>query len=146
MPNTRFMQELSRMHYGYYLDTVESGTPPAYPHYLCLPKGQNTGSEAVTQISNSDVGTPISSSLVLFREWESRFSLQPSHAMLLSGTLHTHLPSSPSQIANSWPTDLNNTLTEFYSKFGTVTVAGEWMDKHDYNQAFDDSKEDWMLL
>jgi len=39
---------------------------------------------------------------------------------------------------------LNNFLTEFYSKYGTVIAAGEWMMKNDYNQAFDDSTEDWM--
>jgi hypothetical protein len=50
-----------------------------------------------------------------------------------------------SQFANPWFLDLNNTLTEFYSRFGNVTAAGERMDKHDYDQAFDDSKEDWML-
>ena len=42
MPNTHYMQELTRMHYDYYLDAVEGGMPPADPHYLCLPKGEKT--------------------------------------------------------------------------------------------------------
>jgi hypothetical protein len=42
MPNTYYMQELTRMHYDYYLDAVEDGKPPADPHYLCLPKGKKT--------------------------------------------------------------------------------------------------------
>jgi len=108
MPNTYYMQELTRMHHDYYLDAVESGAPTSDPHYLCLPKGAS-----------------IPNSLILFRERNSHFSLQPSHPMPLS--------------------DLNNILTEFYLRFGTVTGAGEWLDKHDYNQAFEDSKEDWML-
>jgi hypothetical protein len=42
IPNTHYMQELTRMHYDYYLDAVENGKPTADPHYLCLPKGKKT--------------------------------------------------------------------------------------------------------
>jgi hypothetical protein len=45
---------------------------------------------------------------------------------------------------NSQCIALNNFLTEFYSKYGTVIAAGEWMEKNDYSEAFDDSTEDWM--
>ncbi|MCJ1268034.1 hypothetical protein MMC22_007920 [Lobaria immixta] len=69
-------------------------------------------------------GTSIPSSLILFREHRAYFSLQPSHPMSLN--------------------DLNNALTEFYFRFGIITSAGEWLAKHAYSEAFDDSKEDWM--
>lgn len=87
MPNTHYMQELSRMHYDYYLDAVESGTPTAYPHCLGLPKGGIPGSRSSEADSNEVVGTSIPSSLILFREQNSWFSLQPSHPMPLTGTL-----------------------------------------------------------
>lgn len=69
-------------------------------------------------------GTSIPSSLILFRERRAFFSLQPSHPMSLN--------------------DLNKALTEFYFRFGITTSAGEWLAKHAYSEAFDDSKEDWM--
>lgn len=40
--------------------------------------------------------------------------------------------------------DLNRRLTEFYSKFGTLTAAGEWLQKNTYQEAFDETREDWM--
>ncbi|KAL3472513.1 hypothetical protein BJX99DRAFT_213515 [Aspergillus californicus] len=42
MPNTHFMQEITRRSFDYYLDSVESGQAPAEPHYLCIPKGDST--------------------------------------------------------------------------------------------------------
>ncbi|KAM5445200.1 hypothetical protein MaudCBS49596_007738 [Microsporum audouinii] len=70
MPNTFFMQELTRMSVDYYLDNLADRQPPAYPHYLCIPKG-----------------TSIPSTLVLLRERNirSRFSLLPSSPMPLNG-------------------------------------------------------------
>jgi hypothetical protein len=50
MPNTYYMQELTRMHYDYYLDAVEGGMLPADPHYLCLPKGEKTRFPVTSQI------------------------------------------------------------------------------------------------
>jgi hypothetical protein len=47
MPNTYYMQELTRMHYDYYL---EGGMLPANPHYLCLPKGEKTRFPVISQI------------------------------------------------------------------------------------------------
>lgn len=41
MPNTHFMQEMTRGAYDYYLENVEGGQAPAEPHYLCIPKGDN---------------------------------------------------------------------------------------------------------
>ncbi|KAK2814538.1 hypothetical protein FQN49_008159 [Arthroderma sp. PD_2] len=109
MPNTFFMQELTRMSHDYCLENLAESQPSAYPHYLCIPKG-----------------TPIPSTLALLRERgiSSRFQLLPSSPMPLD--------------------ELNNTLTEFYSKCGTTTPAEEWLGEHDYGKAFEDSKEDWM--
>ena len=42
-------------------------------------------------------------------------------------------------------TDLNNTLTEFYARSGTVTPAVKWLNEHEYGQSFDDSEENFML-
>ncbi|KAJ5517942.1 hypothetical protein N7453_000364 [Penicillium expansum] len=71
MPNTRYMQEVTRMSNDFYLD-VESGKPAAEAHYLYIPKG-----------------TAIPNSLVLFREHTSRFSLQPAHPMPLDSLNNT---------------------------------------------------------
>ncbi|KAJ6132043.1 hypothetical protein N7471_007258 [Penicillium samsonianum] len=68
MPNTRYMQEITRRSNDYYLEDAESGKPAAEAHYLCIPKG-----------------TTIPKSLILFRERTSRFSLQPAHPMSLEG-------------------------------------------------------------
>ncbi|KAJ5576434.1 hypothetical protein N7535_003360 [Penicillium sp. DV-2018c] len=66
MPNTLFMQKVTRNSFDYYIDSVEGGQTPAEPHYLCIPKGTN-----------------IPKSLILYRERTSRFSLQPAHPMSL---------------------------------------------------------------
>ncbi|KAL3474186.1 hypothetical protein BJX99DRAFT_232040 [Aspergillus californicus] len=66
MPNTPFMQEITRRSFDSYLENLEIGQPPAEPHYLCIAKG-----------------TPIPRSLTLFRERTSLFSLQPAHTMPL---------------------------------------------------------------
>ncbi|KAJ5238275.1 hypothetical protein N7468_002894 [Penicillium chermesinum] len=66
MPNTHFMQEITRRSFDHYLDNLESDQTSAEPHYLCIPKG-----------------TSIPDSLTLFRERTSRFSLQPAHPMSL---------------------------------------------------------------
>lgn len=68
MPNTHFMQEITRRSFDNYLDGVDNGKPTAEPCYLCIPQG-----------------TPIPSVLTLFREQASRFSLQPSYPMTLAG-------------------------------------------------------------
>lgn len=39
MPNTFFMQELTRMSFDYYLDNLANSQPSADPHVLCIPKG-----------------------------------------------------------------------------------------------------------
>ena len=78
MPNTFFMQELSRMSHDYYLDAIEEGKAPEDPHYLCLPKGKKTGFLIKYARSNKLLGTSIPSSLILFRERNEIFSLQPS--------------------------------------------------------------------
>ena len=39
MPNTHFMQELTRMSYDYYMDSVQDGQPSVEPYYVCIPKG-----------------------------------------------------------------------------------------------------------
>ncbi|PLB47326.1 hypothetical protein P170DRAFT_439017 [Aspergillus steynii IBT 23096] len=69
MPNTFFMQELTRMSFDYYLDNLADSQPSADPHLLCIPKD-----------------TPIPRTLILLRERNirSRFSLQPSFPMSLN--------------------------------------------------------------
>jgi hypothetical protein len=39
MPNTHFMQELTRMSYDHYMDSVQDGQPSVEPSYICIPKG-----------------------------------------------------------------------------------------------------------
>jgi hypothetical protein len=39
MPNTHFMQELTRMSYDYYMDSVQDDQPSVEPYYICIPKG-----------------------------------------------------------------------------------------------------------
>lgn len=39
MPNTHFMQELTRMSLDYYFDNLAESDPSLDPHYLCIPKG-----------------------------------------------------------------------------------------------------------
>lgn len=39
MPNTHFMQELTRMSYDYCMDSVQDGQPSVEPYYICIPKG-----------------------------------------------------------------------------------------------------------
>ncbi|KAK2798252.1 hypothetical protein FQN51_007818 [Onygenales sp. PD_10] len=61
MPNTFFMQELTRMFFDYYLDNLADSQPSVDPHLLCITK-------------------------VLLHEWNicSWFSLQPSFPMSLN--------------------------------------------------------------
>ncbi|EAW07718.1 uncharacterized protein ACLA_024330 [Aspergillus clavatus NRRL 1] len=40
MPNTHYMQEVTRRSYDNYLDAVDNGQPEANPHYLCITKGK----------------------------------------------------------------------------------------------------------
>ncbi|KAE8353376.1 hypothetical protein BDV28DRAFT_133216 [Aspergillus coremiiformis] len=69
--------------------------------------------------------TVIPPSLILFRNESSRFSLQPSSPLSLSA--------------------FNNILDEFYSTSATFTDAMEWMEKHEFHDAFADSaNEEWM--
>jgi hypothetical protein len=39
MPNTHFMQELTRMSYDHYMGSVQGGQPSVEPYYICIPKG-----------------------------------------------------------------------------------------------------------
>jgi hypothetical protein len=41
MPNTHFMQKVTRRSFDNYLDAVDNGQPTANPHYLCISKGKN---------------------------------------------------------------------------------------------------------
>ncbi|KAJ5251462.1 hypothetical protein N7489_001872 [Penicillium chrysogenum] len=115
MPNTHYMQEVTRRSNDYYLEDVESGKPAAEAHYLCLPKGD------LTPLSK---GTVIPKSLILFREHTSRFSLQPAHPMSLD--------------------TLNKTLSQFYLDFGRVFNPDAWLDMNPYHGAFSDHEEEWM--
>ncbi|EGD99989.1 hypothetical protein TESG_07317 [Trichophyton tonsurans CBS 112818] len=69
MPNTRWMQQQTRMSYDYFLEDMADRQPPdAFPHFLCIPKG-----------------TVIPKSLMLLRGRNIRceFSLMPSSPMKL---------------------------------------------------------------
>ncbi|KKK13673.1 hypothetical protein P175DRAFT_0473722 [Aspergillus ochraceoroseus IBT 24754] len=109
MPNTHLMQEFTRGSYDNYMEAVDNGQPAGRPGYLSISKG-----------------TAIPKSLTLYRERDSRFTLQPSQPMTLQA--------------------LNETLTDFYSKFSTSTPPGEWLDKNPYHEAFFDNSEEWMDL
>ncbi|KAJ5580251.1 uncharacterized protein N7459_006236 [Penicillium hispanicum] len=107
MPNTHFMQEITRMSYDNYMEGLDNGQPPSEPHYLCIPKG-----------------TTLPPSLTLYREYASRFTLQPSLPMSLDA--------------------LNQTLTQFYRESGCVISAPDWLDKNPYSEAGFDDEEGWM--
>ncbi|KAF7621564.1 hypothetical protein AFLA_011860 [Aspergillus flavus NRRL3357] len=94
-----------------------------YDHYAeAAEVGGPTTDPLVITIRKDTVIPP---SLILFRDETSRFSLQPSSPLLLSV--------------------FNNMLDEFYSTSATFTDAVEWMEKHDFHDAFADSAtEDWM--
>jgi hypothetical protein len=50
-----------------------------------------------------------------------------------------------SRLADRLAADLNNLLSEFYSKHASFTNAVEWMDKSEYqNATADDATEEWM--
>lgn len=42
MPNTHFMQEITRRSFDNYLDAVDNGLPTVTPHYLRIPKGKHS--------------------------------------------------------------------------------------------------------
>ncbi|KAA8645050.1 uncharacterized protein ATNIH1004_009261 [Aspergillus tanneri] len=79
-------------------------------------------SPADPQVVSIKKGTEIPESLVLFREDSSRFSLQPSRPLLLD--------------------DFNNILDEFYSTSAILTNAADWMETHEYHNAFADNAEE----
>ncbi|KAJ6021044.1 hypothetical protein N7540_006548 [Penicillium herquei] len=107
MPNTHFMQQVTRGQFDTYLDNVDDGQPTLDPHYLCIPKG-----------------TLIPESLILYRDVQAFFSLQPMQPMSLN--------------------ILNETLSRFYLDHGRFLDAEEWLGGHHYHEAFFDDKEDWM--
>ncbi|OSX59829.1 hypothetical protein POSPLADRAFT_1048298 [Postia placenta MAD-698-R-SB12] len=107
MPNTHFMQEVTRRSYDYYLEGLDDGKPAENPHLLCIHKG-----------------TELPDTLLLHRERDSRFSLQPSHPMPL--------------------TALNKTLTEFYIKNGIMLDPDKWLEKNPYHEASFDNSAEWM--
>ncbi|KAJ5512251.1 hypothetical protein N7463_001803 [Penicillium fimorum] len=125
MPNTYYMQEVTRMSNDYYLEDVESGDPAAEAHYLSIPKG-----------------TTISKSLILFRERTSRFSLQPAHPMSLDDMLKIKYPREKEFLTCS--KDLNSTLTHFYLEFGRTFNPDAWLEMNPYHEAFVDDQEEWM--
>ncbi|KAI1946953.1 hypothetical protein LOZ39_004894 [Ophidiomyces ophidiicola] len=127
MPNTFYMQELTRTAFDEYIERAQASGLSAALCYLTIPKGKFASWE--TKGPNKDsrstrIGTPIPPSLALVRERSARFSLQPAQPVSLSA--------------------LNAHLTAFYAECGVVTPAGEWMEKNAYDEAFDDDAEDWM--
>ncbi|RAH78663.1 hypothetical protein BO86DRAFT_320220, partial [Aspergillus japonicus CBS 114.51] len=107
-PNPVSMQKLLRNNYDIYCKSVESGAPPADPHVICIPKG-----------------TAVPSNLILFRERDARFSLQPLNPV----SLHK----------------FKKVLIEFYTSCATFPQAVEWMEANNLHKAFADSdSEAWM--
>lgn len=123
MPNTHFMQELTRGSFDNYLDAVDNGQLPASPHYLRVSKGK-LPIYTRQLYNNLRLGTTIPSGLTLYRERDSRFTLQPSSPMTLVA--------------------LNETLTDFYTKSCTFMDPDEWLESHPYHEAFFDDSEEWM--
>ncbi|PWY73820.1 hypothetical protein BO94DRAFT_524772 [Aspergillus sclerotioniger CBS 115572] len=107
MPNTHFLQEITRRSFDNYLDAIDNGQAEACPLYLTISKG-----------------TAIPKSLTLYRERDSRFTLQPSYPMTLQA--------------------LNEALTNFYTKSCSSTPPEDWLEKNPYHEAFFDNKEEWM--
>lgn len=107
MPNTFMMQELMRTFFDQYTENSEDKNTPEKPVVICIRRG---------------VSVP--NSLVLLREYLSRFSLQPSQPVSLG--------------------DLNKLLDEFYSKHATITALEEWLDQNEYHEAADDASADWV--
>ncbi|TFK50771.1 hypothetical protein OE88DRAFT_1645067 [Heliocybe sulcata] len=89
------------------MDWLDDGKPTASPHLLCINKG-----------------TAIPDNLLLYRERDSRFLLQPSRPMSL--------------------TALNQTLTDFYMKSGIMFNPDKWLQENPYHEALFDDSEEWM--
>ena len=88
------------------------------------------------------------SQLMLIRDHDEVFSLQPSRGMPLAGkgapANNTRWSVSYSQYANRI-VGLNKVLNEFYDEYAVKEMADEWFDKHAYEKAMDGSREDiWM--
>ncbi|KAG6009337.1 hypothetical protein E4U21_002645 [Claviceps maximensis] len=106
--NTVMMQELARMYFDEYADREEVTPGIEAPHIYTVPKG-----------------TPIPSDLILIREYDSKFSLQPSRGMHLS--------------------DLNRLLDDFFGRFATKQDADSWLEDHPFELTLSDAREsDWM--
>ncbi|KAI9368682.1 hypothetical protein BJX61DRAFT_537048 [Aspergillus egyptiacus] len=107
MPNTHLMQKVTWSSFDNYLDSIDNGQPAACHIYLSISKG-----------------TAIPKSLILRRERDLRFSLQPSHPMTLQA--------------------FNMILTEFYATSRSSTPPEEWLEKHPYHEACFGNSEEWM--
>lgn len=102
------MQEIIRTHFDQYLEDLESGKFVQSPLVLSISKG-----------------VPIPSTLTLFREHLSLFSLQPSRPMML--------------------TELNAILDHFYSKHAKTITAEQWLGDNAFADAVaDDADIQWM--
>lgn len=89
------------------------------------------------------LGVCLPDSLVLFREYSARFSVQPSRPTSLVGELIFEV--CVLAIANSSIGDLNNRLDDFYLESATMRLAQEWLLENEYHLAKDDDRtEDWM--
>ncbi|KAG9254763.1 uncharacterized protein F5Z01DRAFT_654781 [Emericellopsis atlantica] len=107
-PNTFMMQELARRHFNENLDREDEGKQVETPFIYTIPRG-----------------TQIPSDLILFNDYISQFSLQPSRGMPLA--------------------DLNHLLDEFYNRHAQKESAETWFDAHPYQNAMADDADDvWM--
>ncbi|KAK3941285.1 hypothetical protein QBC46DRAFT_363417 [Diplogelasinospora grovesii] len=100
--------ELIRRYFDEALDREDGGKEVETPFVYTIPKG-----------------VPILTHLILINEYISRFSLRPSHDMLLK--------------------DLNRSLDEFYREHASKETAEDWLDKHPFQSAVaDDADAIWM--
>lgn len=86
MPNTHFMQEITRLSFDNYLDAVDNGQPSASPHYLRVAKGQ----QAAVQLSANCI-------LMTHRDYDTKLfnPLSRARFTVLPSTLSPNVPSQP---------------------------------------------------
>ncbi|KAK3896791.1 hypothetical protein C8A05DRAFT_48322 [Staphylotrichum tortipilum] len=110
MPNTTWMQELYRLFLEQsYYDALDDGEQVEAPYLYTVAKG-----------------TPVPGLLILIREDEESFSLQPSQQGL---TLN----------------DFNRSLDEFYDEHALKETASQWFGKHPLRDSIGNSEEHmWM--
>lgn len=123
MPNTFLMQETIRTYYDSYANLKGNIEPPLI---LTIPKGkwQPNLHKYLMLIS---LGTPVARDLILFHEFSTQFSLQPSHAMPLQGTSGSNYSWLDTEYLqswiNHWTNSSQNMLRRWLQKNGLAPIA-----------------------